>query len=249
MRIFGAFARRAGYEVADLRRAIDDTRPDCLIVDITTAGAAAAAEASGLPWARWIPFLGHASFDPAPSYSIDFLPYSLLPGGLDVVNDARAAVGLPALASPDDGWRAAVELYLTAEPFELPGLSYPESFRLVGPGVWEPAAAPIPWLDEMEGPLVLVTASSEKQGDDGLVRTAVEALGGTDLAVAISTAATRRISSPLPATCGSSAGSRTCRSCNAPPPSSATAAWASPRRRWPRAYRCAWCRSGETSSR
>ena len=68
-------------------------------------------------------------------------------------------------------------------------MSYPESFRLVGPGVWEPASAPIPWLEELEGPLVLVTASSEKQGDDGLIRTAIEALGGSDLAVAISTAA------------------------------------------------------------
>ena len=106
-----------------------------------------------------------------------------------MVNDARAAVGLPPLASPDDGWCAGVELYLTAEPFELSGLSYPESFRLVGPGVWEPASAPVPWLDEVEEPLVLVTASSEKQGDDGLIRTAIEALGDSELAVAISTAA------------------------------------------------------------
>ena len=128
-RIFEALAERAGYEIEDLRRAIADVRPDCLLVDITTVGAAAVAEASGLPWARWIPFLAHASFDPTPSASIDFLPYTLLPSGMDVVNGARTAVGLPALASPDDGWRAAVELYLTAEPFELPGLSYPESFR------------------------------------------------------------------------------------------------------------------------
>jgi UDP:flavonoid glycosyltransferase YjiC (YdhE family) len=187
--IFGAFAERAGHEIADLRRAIDDVQPDCLVIDITTPGAAAVAEASGLPWARWIPFLAHASFDPAPSTSIDFIPYSLLPSGLDVVNDARAAVGLPPLASPDEGWRAAVELYLTAEPFEPPGLRYPESFRLVGPGVWEPASAPMAWLDEVEDPLVLVTASSEKQGDDGLISTAIEGLGGSDLAVAVSTAA------------------------------------------------------------
>ncbi len=188
-RIFGAFAKRAGYEIADLRHAIDDVQPDCLLVDITTSGAAAVAEATGLPWARWIPFLAHASFDPSPSSSIDFLPYSLLPSGLDVVNGARTAVGLPALTSPDDGWRALVELYLTAEPFELPGLRLPESFRLVGPGVWEPAATPLPWLGEVEGPLVLVTASSEKQGDDGLIRTAIEALGGSDLEVVVSTAA------------------------------------------------------------
>lgn len=106
-----------------------------------------------------------------------------------MVNDARAAVGLSELTSADEGWRASVELYLTAEPFELPGLSYPESFRLVGPGVWEPASAPAAWLDDLEGPLVLVTASSEKQGDDNLIRTAIKALGDADIALAISTAA------------------------------------------------------------
>lgn len=187
--IFAAFAKRAVHEITDLRRAIADVRPDCLVIDITTPGAAAVAEASGLPWARWIPFLGHASFDPVPSSSIAFLPYSLLPGGLDVVNDARGAVGLSPLDSPDDGWRAGVELYLTSEPFELPGLSYPDSFRVVGPGVWEPASDPVSWLDGVEGDLVLVTASSEEQGDDALIRAAIDALGGSDLTVAISTAA------------------------------------------------------------
>jgi UDP:flavonoid glycosyltransferase YjiC (YdhE family) len=187
--IFAAFAQRAGYEIADLRRAIADLQPDCLLVDITTAGAAAVFEASGLPWARWIPFLAHASFGPKPSSSIDFIPYSLLPSGLDVVNGARASVDLPALNSSDDGWRAPVELYLTAEPFELPELSYPDSFRLVGPGVWEPPSDPIPWLDEVESPLVLVSASSEKQGDDALIDAAVQAFGNSDLYVAISTAA------------------------------------------------------------
>jgi UDP:flavonoid glycosyltransferase YjiC (YdhE family) len=187
--IFAALAERAGYEIAGLRRAIADLQPDCLLVDITTAGAAAVAEASGLPWARWIPFLAHASFGPAPSSSIDFIPYSLLPSGLDVVNGARAAVDLGPLSSPDDGWRAPVELYLTAEPFELPALSYPDSFQLVGPGVWEPPSAPIPWLDEAASPLLLVSASSEKQGDDALIDAAVQAFGNSELSVAISTAA------------------------------------------------------------
>ena len=188
-RIFAAFARRAVHETADLQRAIAELQPDCLLVDITTPGAAAVAEASGLPWARWIPFLAHASFDPAPSSRIDFLPYSLLPSGLDVINDSRTAMGLPELTSPDDAWCAAIELYLTAEPFEVADLSYPESFRLIGPGVWEPESAPVPWLDELDGPLVLVTASSEEQGDHYLIRTAIEALGDSDITLAISTAA------------------------------------------------------------
>jgi UDP:flavonoid glycosyltransferase YjiC (YdhE family) len=47
----------------------------------------------------------------------------------------------------------------------------------------------VPWLDQVTAPLVLVTASSERQGDDGLIRTAIDALGDSDLAVAVSTAA------------------------------------------------------------
>ena len=187
--IFGALAERAGYEIEDLRRAIADVAPDCLLVDITTAGAAAVAEASGLPWARWIPFLAHASFDPTPSWSIDFLPYSLLPSGLDVVNGARTRVGLPALTSPDDGWRARWSSTSRRSRSSCPGCAIPSrsgwSVRASG----SRPSTPLPWLDEVEGPLVLVTASSEKQGDDGLIRTAIEALGGSELAVAISTAA------------------------------------------------------------
>ena len=97
-----------------------------------------------------------------------------------------------------------MEAHLTAEPFELSGLSYPESFRLVGPGVWEPASVPVPWLDEVEEPLVLVTASSERQGDDGLIRTAIEALGGSELSRWRSPVRPMTpVSSRLPATSGS----------------------------------------------
>ena len=188
-RIFDIFAKRATSEIDDLRAAIGAIAPDCLIVDITTSGAAAVAEASGLPWARWIPFLAHATFGPEPPSRVDFIPYSIAPAGLDVVNGARAAVGLRSLGTPDDGWRASVELYLTAEPFEAPGLVYPDTFSLVGPGVWEPPSATPAWLDRVDEPLVLVTASSEYQLDDSLIRTALEALGSSDLEVVVSTAA------------------------------------------------------------
>ena len=46
-----AFARHAEYEVTDLAAAIDEVRPDVVIVDANCWGAAAVAEASGLPWA------------------------------------------------------------------------------------------------------------------------------------------------------------------------------------------------------
>ena len=61
--------------------------------------------------------------------------------------------------------------------------------RLVGPGEWEPPAAAPDWLEAETRPIVLVTASTERQGDDKLIRTALEALPGDGYAVVASTAA------------------------------------------------------------
>jgi UDP:flavonoid glycosyltransferase YjiC (YdhE family) len=51
----GQFGERARYQVADLQAAIRAEHPDVLILDETSWGAAAAAEASGLPWAFSVP--------------------------------------------------------------------------------------------------------------------------------------------------------------------------------------------------
>jgi UDP:flavonoid glycosyltransferase YjiC (YdhE family) len=131
--IFDIFTRRASYEIPDLQGAIADVRPDVLLVDITTTGAAAAAEASGLPWARWMPYLQHATFDPAAPTTIGYVPFTMAPRGLEVLNAARAAVGLPLLSPSDDLYRAPVNLYLTAPLLEIEGLQLPDSFRVVGP--------------------------------------------------------------------------------------------------------------------
>lgn len=48
-RVLRTFRRRAEHEVPDVRRAIDAIRPDALVIDISTAGAAAVAEAGALP--------------------------------------------------------------------------------------------------------------------------------------------------------------------------------------------------------
>ena len=48
-RALDVFARRAEYEVDDLRNAIANISPDVVIVDANCWGAAAVAEASGLP--------------------------------------------------------------------------------------------------------------------------------------------------------------------------------------------------------
>src|SRR5262249_6318332 len=55
-RALRVICQRAELEVADLRAAIDDVRPDALLVDVNAWGAFAAAEAWGGPWASWSPF-------------------------------------------------------------------------------------------------------------------------------------------------------------------------------------------------
>jgi hypothetical protein len=59
------FSRRAVHEVPDLTAGIGQVQPDALIIDITTPGAAAVAEAEGIPWARTIPLFQRFSMVPS----------------------------------------------------------------------------------------------------------------------------------------------------------------------------------------
>jgi MGT family glycosyltransferase len=183
------FAARSEHEVPDLRRAIADVRPDLLLVDVATAGATAVAEASGLPWAQWCPFFQHYGPAPEEGPRPTLIPFTLMPAGMEVLDAPRRRVGLPPLAGPADAWRAPLMLYLTAEPLEPAGMRYPPSVRPVGPGLWEPPRAAPAWLDELADPLVLVTASSELQGDDALLAVALEALRDEDVRVVATSAA------------------------------------------------------------
>jgi MGT family glycosyltransferase len=108
---------------------------------------------------------------------------------MEVLDAPRRHLGLAPLAEPTEAYRAPLYLYFTAEPFELEGLDLPPSFRLVGPGLWEPAAEAPDWLQDLEEPVVLVTASSEFQRDDALIATALQALGADDIRVVVSTVA------------------------------------------------------------
>src|SRR5690242_6592571 len=49
-RVLRTFLRRAEHEIPDIGSAMETVRPDALIIDISTSGAAAVAETSGLPW-------------------------------------------------------------------------------------------------------------------------------------------------------------------------------------------------------
>lgn len=188
-RALETFAYRATHEVPDLQHAIAEVDPDALLIDITTVGAGAVAEAGQLPWAVSIPLFQHFSPDPSVPPAVTPVPFGIAPEpGLAAMNASRGEVGLAPLAGPEEIWRGPLHLCYTAPPFELE-LDFPPSFRFVGAGVWEPPAQPPDWLGQLEAPLVLVSVSSEMQCDAALIEIALEAFRDEDVVVAASTAA------------------------------------------------------------
>jgi MGT family glycosyltransferase len=211
------FGARSSYEVADLRAAIADLRPDALLVDCMTWGATAVAEEWGGPWAQWFPFpLAMTSRDVPPfgpglkpaagaaGRARDRLLRPVLVGTLKracfpTLNATRASVGVRPFRTTDEMFGVApLLLYMTAEPFEYPRSDWPASVRMVGPCCWEPSITPPDWINEITRPLVLVTTSSEFQDDGRLVRTALDALADEDLAV-VATMPAAKLSGEVPA--------------------------------------------------
>ena len=200
------FVARAAHEIPDLEAAIRDERPDVLLVDFNCWGAAAAAEASGLPWALFMPYFlpwrlpGLPPFGPGLAPRRDLvgrvrdrvvgrIVHRLVNRNLPLLNRVRAAAGLPGLAHmADQGRTAPVVLYYTAEPFEYPCPARPASVVMVGPGLWEPPAEPPAWLAGIDRPLVLVTCSTEYQADGAIVVAALAGLADEDVSVVATTA-------------------------------------------------------------
>jgi MGT family glycosyltransferase len=200
------FFERARHDGPDLRRAIEEERPDALLVDINTWGAMAAAETAGLPWATWCPYFLPVPSRDTPPFGLGLPPargalgrlrdrllspvllglYNHLAPELDAV---RAELGAPPVRRIERAMiRAPVMLYMTAEPFEYPRSDWPGSVRLVGPGIWDPPAKSPAWLEDVRRPVVLVTCSTEFQNDGKLVQTALEALSGENVEVVVTTA-------------------------------------------------------------
>jgi MGT family glycosyltransferase len=207
-RVIEFYFQRAELEIPDLRDAIDEVRPDALVVDVQTEGAGYIAEASGLPWAIYCPYPPAFRSSDAPPYGLGLAPARgplghmrdrLLQAYADrflaphvaVRNEMRATLGLPALRRYDDQWRSADRfIAFTAEPYEFPRSDWPSSVRLVGAATWEPPAEPPAWLATETRPIVLVTASTAYQNDERLIATALEAFAGEDVALVATTAAT-----------------------------------------------------------
>src|SRR4051794_22916389 len=170
-------------------------------------GAAFAAEASGLPWAQYSPFPAVFRSQDAPPYGPGLRPLNgpvgrirdLVAGAvlqrivqrhLPPVNALRGSLGLQPVSHLEDVFLQATRFILfTAEPYEYPRRDWPASVRLVGPVQWEPPPTPPPWLADEDRPIVLVTASTVRQGDEKLIATALEAFAGDPVAVVATTAA------------------------------------------------------------
>jgi MGT family glycosyltransferase len=202
------FAQRSLGEAPDLARAIARQHPDVLVIDINCWGAATVAEASGLPWAMYAPYL-------LPLHSRDAPPFGMglrrLGGPVGAIRDAlvrrmmsvsfdrtvmptigmlRAQHGLRAIEHFNDLFACPpLLLSLTAEGFEYPRSDWPANVRLVGPVNWSPPQPTPAWLEEMSDPLVLVTCSTERQRDKRLLHVALEALPTSGMSVIATTAA------------------------------------------------------------
>jgi MGT family glycosyltransferase len=189
------FCARAEFDAADLRDAIRDEQPDAVLVDINAWGALAAAEQWGGSWATFCPYPLALRSPQAPPFGPglapargplgrfrDLVARPLVVGTiakkmLPPLNGVRTGLGLPALENVDDLFRRPpLLIYMTAEPFEYHRTDWPDNIVMVGPCAWEPAGESPPWLADLDGPVVLVTTSSEFQDDGRLVAVALEAL-------------------------------------------------------------------------
>lgn len=200
------FAKRARYEVPYLQAAIEAERPDLIWVDTNAWGATVAAEASGVPWAHYMPHPHPGPARGVPAFGPGFAPStSRLARLRDTTmtalkpiafrsfmrshNRHRTALGLPALDGIEDHYLVApLLIQFSAEPFEYPR-EWPANVRLVGPALWEPPGPEPEWLAAEERPIVLVTASTEFQDDAKLIRSALEAFADQPYAIVATSAA------------------------------------------------------------
>lgn len=202
------YVDRAAHEVTDIRQAIAADRPDVILVDNNCWGAAAAAQAAGIPWAQAATFLLPLVSKDAPPFGLGLRPARTMVGRtrdavlrttalplfdrlLPPVNRMRRQLGVPTVRHvPDLYMLAPLVLSYTAEPLEYPRPTLPPTVRMVGPGVWDPAEneAEPAWLAALQRPLILVTISTVFQDDARLINTALQALADEPYDVVVTTA-------------------------------------------------------------
>jgi MGT family glycosyltransferase len=194
-RAFAVFGRRAPLEVPDFADAVGRVAPDALLVDVLTWGALSAAEAGDIPWACFSPFTPAMRAPGIPPFGPGLKPMPNMLGrfrdaavgtmvsgplnsGLPPLNRVREELDLRPVGSMDEFWRRApLMLVASAKPFEYAQTDWGDAVQMIGPCMLDPVSDTAPdWLASIDRPIVLVTTSSEKQGDDNLVEIALAAL-------------------------------------------------------------------------
>ncbi|OBG64834.1 nucleotide disphospho-sugar-binding domain-containing protein [Mycobacterium sp. E735] len=192
---FGVFGQRAAYEIEDLRSAIATANPDLLVVDANCWGAAAVADAGSVPWVSFWPFTPFLRSRGTPPFGPGLRPWPGLLGRLrdgalrplvtapferallGPLRGVREAAGAVPVRSVDELLRRTpLMLVATGEPFEYAHPDWGDSIELIGPCEFDPPVAPPRWLQDIDRPIVLVTTSSDRQGDIRLPVVAMAAL-------------------------------------------------------------------------
>ncbi len=201
---FGVFGQRAGFEVKDLAGLVATTRPDALIIDANCWGAASAAEVGTVPWTSFWPFTPFLRARHTPPFGPGLRPWPgplgairdgllrpVVTGALETamlgpLNTVRGKAGATAVRSADDFVRRApLVLVATGKPFDYPRTDWGASVELIGPCDFEVATPRLAWLAEIDRPLVLVTTSSDPQGDRELPVVAMAALADDPVHVVV----------------------------------------------------------------
>ncbi|CAI7977819.1 Glycosyltransferase [Frankia sp. Hr75.2] len=191
-RALAGLMSRGPLERADLERAVAQVDPDVILVDTNAYGAAIAARASGRPWGIVLPSLVALPGKGIPPYGLGLVPgrgplgrlrdrvvWPLVirqfgAAMLPPLNAMRADAALPPPTSPIDYFLEADRLLvLTGDPLEYPRSDAPEHVRFVGAQIYDPPGEAPAWLAEDGDPWVLVTTSTDYQGDERLAVAAV----------------------------------------------------------------------------
>lgn len=199
--------RRGRFDGPDFDAAVAAFGPDAVLVDAIAYGAQTRAEALPLPSALVLPSVLPWPGRGIPPYGLGLRPRTdalgrvrdavlwravvrmfgkaMLPG----LNELRRACGLPEFTSPLDQYgRHDAVLVLTGQPLEYPRTDLPGHIHFVGAQPWDPPAERPAYLDEPGDPWILVTCSTDYQGDEDLAVTAAEALRDQPVRVLITLA-------------------------------------------------------------
>lgn len=201
------FCTRARLEAPDFIRAIEETDAEAAFIDVNAWGAVSAVQRTRKPWAMYTPYSMYLPSPEVPPFGFGFAPrhdpigwvrdrigYAALRPierlMLDGMNGVRRELGLRAFGDwMDYASTPPVIIAYTAEPFEYHRGDWPQNYRLVGPGIWDPPTPPPAWLNHITRPIVLVTCSTEYQNDATLITTTLEALRDENIFVVATTAA------------------------------------------------------------